>query len=47
MIVKATPNEEFTPEKVSYYRQAVQPKLYGFAVVTAITLILLLYFIAW
>ena len=46
-IVRATPNVRFQPEKVAYYRKEVQPKLYGFAVVTAITLVLLAFFIAW
>lgn len=45
--MRATPNARFQPEKVAYYRKEVQPKLYGFAVVTAITLALLVFFIAW
>lgn len=45
--MRATPNVRFQPEKVAYYRKEVQPKLYGFAVVTAITLALLVFFIAW
>lgn len=47
LIVKATPNERFKPLKVAYYRKEVQPRLYGFAALTVLSILLLVYYIIW
>lgn len=47
VIVKATNNTLFRPEKVDYYKQQVLPKMYGFAAVLVVALVLLVYWIVW
>lgn len=47
VIVKATPNAKFRPEKMAYYKQQVLPHLYGFAAVLVVALVLLVYWIIW
>jgi hypothetical protein len=42
-----TPNALFAPEKVTYYRQQVVPRVYGFAVVFVAATALLVIFIIW
>ena len=43
----ATPNADFVPEKVSYYRNSVVPRLYYFSPPLLATLGLFLGFVAW
>lgn len=47
VIVKPTPNARFRPEKVAYYKTEVLPRMYGFAAVAVVVLLLLLYWIIW